>query len=198
MRKINIGFIGIALMVFVSLNCVNTDKKAILSADEQYYLDMGKSVAASTQAVLGSNLKTAMGKGGPENALEFCNAKAIPLTDSMAIVLNTAIKRVSDKARNPDNKANAFEKSIIAAQIKRLENGGEPKAQIHEVKGEMVGYYPIITNGLCLQCHGKVNQAVQQKTFDKINDFYPQDEAMGYDVNQIRGMWVVEMQKRKL
>ena len=101
------------MLVFVNLNCVNTKGKNTIESDsseEKLYLDLGKNIAASTQAILGKNLMNAMAKGGPEYALEFCNSKAIPLTDSMAIVHKTAIKRVSDKVRNPLNEANKLEK----------------------------------------------------------------------------------------
>ncbi|MCP9767121.1 DUF3365 domain-containing protein [Lacihabitans sp. LS3-19] len=195
MRKINIGLVGIVLVAMVGLNCVNT--KVSSNSDEQYYLDLGKNISSTTQAVLGKNLMNAMAKGGPEYALEFCNSKAYPLTDSMALVHKTSIKRVSDKARNPLNQANRLEKSIIVSVKEQLKNGESPKSEIREVKGKMVAYYPIVTNAMCLQCHGKVNQTVQQKTFDKINDYYPKDQALGYDVNQLRGLWVVEMQKTK-
>ncbi|MFC3812196.1 Tll0287-like domain-containing protein [Lacihabitans lacunae] len=200
MRKINVNLWGIALLVFVNLNCVNTKGKNTTMRDnseEKLYLDLGKNIAASTQAVLGKNLMIAMAKGGPEYALEFCNSKAIPLTDSMAIEHKTAIKRVSDKARNPLNEANKLEKSIIVSIKEQLNKGDTPKPEIREVKGKMVAYYPIVTNAMCLQCHGKVNETVQQKTFEKINDFYPNDKATGYTVNQLRGLWVVEMQKTK-
>ena len=33
------------------------------------------------------------------------------------------------------------------------------------------------------------------KTLAKINQLYPNDKATGYDVNQLRGIWVVEMTK---
>jgi nitrate reductase cytochrome c-type subunit len=200
MRKINVNLWGIALLVFVNLNCVITKRKNTTlsdSSEEKLYLGLGKNIAASTQAVLGKNLMNAMAKGGPEYALEFCNSKAIPLTDSMAIVHKTAIKRVSDKVRNPLNEANMLEKSIIVAIKEQLKNGETPKPEIREVKGKIVAYYPIVTNAMCLQCHGKVNETVQQKTFEKINDFYPNDKATGYTVNQLRGLWVVEMQKTK-
>ncbi|SOE22943.1 Protein of unknown function [Spirosomataceae bacterium TFI 002] len=189
--------VGLLLLIvsttFVVMNCVNTKVPSTLN--EESYLELGKSISASTQAVLGKNLMAAMGKGGPENALEFCNAKAIPLTDSMAVVLKTTIKRVSDQARNPNNKANRFEASIIAKQKQALLDGQNPMPEVHEVKSKMIAYYPIVTNAMCMTCHGKIGETVPQKTYDKISKYYPKDQAMGYDTNQIRGLWVVEMNK---
>ncbi len=198
MKNINIRFFLILILGLGTISCVNTKEKSSKSnieTDQQYYVDLGQKISSSTQAVLGKNLINALAKGGPEHALEFCNSKAIPLTDSMATVLKATIKRVSDIPRNSNNKANSLEKSIIASQKESIKNGEQAKPDIREIKGKMVAYYPIVTNGMCLQCHGKVNQMVQQKTFDKIKNLYPKDQAMGYDVNQLRGMWVVEMKK---
>lgn len=186
-----------ATLLFVNLSCVNSNKTVSIDSEKQYYFNLGKNISSTTQGVLGKNLMGALTKGGPEYALEFCNSKAIPLTDSMANELKATIKRVSDQARNPENKANAYEKTVMLSQKEQLKNDETPKPEIRELKGKMVAYYPIVTNGMCLQCHGKVNETVQQKTFDKINDYYPKDQAMGYDVNQLRGLWVVEMQKTK-
>ncbi len=72
-------------------------------------IEVGKSIALKTKAVLGKNLLTAINSQGTEHAVSFCATQAIPLTDSTAIALNAKIKRVSDKVRNPYNKANTAE-----------------------------------------------------------------------------------------
>jgi hypothetical protein len=59
-----------------------------------------------TKQELGKNLMQAIQTKGTAGALEFCNIKALPITDSMSNVLNASIKRVSDLERNPKNKAN--------------------------------------------------------------------------------------------
>jgi Protein of unknown function (DUF3365) len=60
----------------------------------------------------------------------------------------------------------------------------------------MTGYYPILTNAMCLQCHGKPNVDISITTLDKIHALYPDDRATGYVVNELRGLWVVEMDKK--
>jgi len=57
-------------------------------------------MALETKAVLSKNLLTAISTKGTAGALAFCNERAITLTDSIALNLNTGIKRVSDKNRN--------------------------------------------------------------------------------------------------
>ena len=49
---------------------------------------------------------------------------------------------------------------------------------------------------MCMQCHGKINTEIKAQTLKKINDLYPNDLAVGYEVNLLRGIWVVEMDKK--
>jgi hypothetical protein len=50
-----------------------------------------------------------------------------------------------------------------------------------------------ITNDLCLNCHGEPGQDITAETLRAINTHYPEDKAIGYRANQLRGIWVVEM-----
>ena len=38
---------------------------------------------------------------------------------------------------------------------------------------------------------------INVSTFQKVNTLYPADKATGYKENEIRGLWVVEMLKKK-
>lgn len=153
----------------------------------------GKELAQATGRVLVQNLIKAIGESGPERALEFCNIQAYPLTDSMSTVLNANIKRVSDQARNPNNRANEQELAYILQAKQELAQGKSLNPQMHQANGKNVGYYPIVTNQLCLQCHGKPNEDIQEGTLKKLATLYPEDQAKEYGPNELRGIWVVEM-----
>ncbi len=57
----------------------------------------------------------------------------------------------------------------------------------------LVGFYaPIITNTLCLQCHGKPGSDIKPKVLASLKDLYPNDMAKGYDANQVRGLWSID------
>ena len=157
--------------------------------------ETGLRFANSTQAVLGKNLMKAINEKGAEGALAFCNEKAYPLTDSMAQVLKASIKRVSDKPRNKNNLANGNEAAHIKAFKETLSKGEQPKPVVMEINGKMVGHYAIITNKMCLQCHGTINKEILPQTYSRINTLYPGDKATGYAENQVRGLWVIEMEK---
>ena len=155
----------------------------------------GKSLALATKSVLGSNLLHAIQSKGTAGAVEFCNMRAIHLTDSMAEFQGAAIKRVSDQPRNPNNEANERELEYIREAKERLSKGEELKPYMFEVEGKMTGYYPIVTNEMCLQCHGNPDQQVAEATLDVLEEKYPGDKALGYVSNQLRGIWVVNWER---
>jgi nitrate reductase cytochrome c-type subunit len=162
---------------------------------KQDYLKKGKSIALSGKETLGKELTAAISNRGTENALEFCNLQAIPLTDSIAKELNAKIKRVSDKNRNPDNVASTQELEYLMQAKKQLENEGKAVPMIFEDKNRMIGYYPIVTNALCMQCHGNFETDISDATKKAIKNNYPNDKAVGYSINELRGIWVIEMEK---
>lgn len=164
------------------------------SGSEQQFLEKGKDLALSTKKVLGKNLIGAINNKGTEGALEFCSSKAIHLTDSMANELKAKIKRVSDKNRNPNNMASSKEMAYIQEGKEKLQNGEGLQPHIFKERGKFVGYYPILTNQMCLQCHGKPNEDISENTLSKIASLYPEDKAVNYGLNELRGIWVVEME----
>lgn len=155
----------------------------------------GKEYALATKAVLGKNLMGQINAHGTDAALEFCNTKAFHFTDSMAQAQGVKIKRVSDQYRNPKNKANATELEYIAMAKSLLKAQKELKPKVTETATGYVGYYPILTNNMCLQCHGKKESEVKPSTLALLKQKYPGDKATGYGENELRGIWVVEWDK---
>ncbi len=156
---------------------------------------IGLRIARTTKAELGKNLMQAINRKGTAQALEFCNTRAYPITDSMATVHNALIKRVSDKPRNPLNNATAAEVSYIEEYKVQLANGEEPQPMIL-TKGEVsTFYYPIVTNTLCMQCHGEAGTDILPETLSAIEELYPEDKATGYSENMVRGMWRIQFKE---
>lgn len=138
---------------------------------------------------------TSIEQKGTEGALEFCNKRAIPITDSMSALYNAKIKRVSDKPRNPNNLANQEELvqiDFFKSQIKAKE---EIEPVTVEKENSVQFYYPIVTNDMCLQCHGTKNKELKKTTLNKIAKFYPSDKATGYNENEVRGIWSIVFEK---
>ncbi len=159
------------------------------------YADRGLRYALGTKKVLGQNLIGTIQRAGTQEALTFCNEKAYPLTDSMAVVYNASIKRVSDKPRNPKNQANKSELEYINTYKERIKNNEISNPIVEELKDKVHVYYPITTNIMCLQCHGKPDEQISSETFTLLKKLYPKDKAIGYDINEVRGVWHVTFQK---
>ncbi len=150
--------------------------------------DQGLHYAMSTKRVLGMNLMGTIQKSGTLAALEFCNVAAIPLTDSMSQKHQVYIQRVSDKPRNPNNRATG--KAL--EWIEKFKNDFKIEKEVtpitERIDDKIHFYYPIETNDMCLQCHGKSN-AISNDVAQQLANLYPNDEATGYEVNQVRGVW---------
>ncbi len=163
--------------------------------EDKSYVEQGREFAMATKSVLGKNLMGKIKSVGTDEALSFCNIRAIPLVDSMSTVLNANIKRVSDKNRNPNNEANEMELAYIQKAKQELSNGKKIKPQVKEIDGKMVGYYPILTNKMCMQCHGQPESQIKNSTLELLKNYYPNDKAVGYGEDELRGIWVVTMEK---
>lgn len=162
---------------------------------ELNYEDIGLKYALSTKTQLSKNLMGAIKKNGTRRAVTFCNERAYALTDSMARIHNAKIKRVSDKPRNQNNKANAVELGHIKTFKTLVSKQQEVKAIVEEQGNKVNFYYPITTNSMCLQCHGTPNKELTSETYKTIKGLYPNDKAIGYDVNQVRGIWSISFDK---
>lgn len=159
------------------------------------YRRHGQQLAMRTKTALGSNLKKALREGGPVHAVGFCKTRANPIADEMSTKLQASIRRVSDRPRNPANAASEVELAYIRQFRDALAAGEKPGAAIRDAGERMVGYYPIVTNGLCLQCHGTVGTDISPATDAVIRREYPADRATGYAENELRGLFVVSMDK---
>ncbi len=50
--------------------------------------------------------------------------------------------------------------------------------------------------GACLVCHGTPGTQIANETLAIIKERYPNDLATGYKSDELRGIWVIEMDKK--
>jgi len=188
MFKIKIVLLMALGLFIISCNTKQNNEKIATKINKE---DTLRKYAMQTKGVLGKNLMNAINKQGTEKAIEFCSTKAIVLTDSMGTALNATLKRVSDQPRNPINLANENETAFINELKEKISKGEKLTSKITESNGKTVGYFPIETNAMCLQCHGSKDLDIKPNVLKKIELLYPKDQATGYKENQIRGIFVV-------
>lgn len=97
------------------------------------------------------------------------------------------VRTVSDRPRNPDNMANAYEMRMIEYFRKH------PGAKEHFVQmgDEYIYTKPLYIKESCLKCHGK-----REETIPSIRQKY--DSAYGYKVGDLRGLLSIEVKEDTL
>ncbi len=159
------------------------------------YLGVSVNVAIETKKALGGELKAAMKRGGVEEAVNYCNVNALPLTDSIAQRYNATIRRATDKPRNPANKATAMEMKYIEQFRREISQEGKVTPVVAEAGDSVHFFAPIAIESLCLTCHGTKGEALTVENYAIISEKYPEDMAFNYNVDDLRGVWHIAYPK---
>ncbi|MEQ8470280.1 MAG: DUF3365 domain-containing protein [Marinoscillum sp.] len=156
---------------------------------------IGRESLEVIESTFQTQLKTAVAKEGIAGAISFCNLNAMDIVKKLEDSLGISIKRVTDKPRNPADSLSGIEKEIWEAYAYSPQNGS---AQIQELnKTALIYTKPIMINtGLCLSCHGEVDQEITKENHSLIQQLYPDDMAIGYKVGDLRGMWRLIIPKK--
>jgi fibrillarin-like rRNA methylase len=181
--------IFIVVTVFlVLLGCNNS----MDSETTKMYRMKGNEVTNSAQSTLLANVSSAMQKGGPQYAVEFCNLEASGIVDSLNQLHNCEIARVTEKNRNPEN-------GLTTKSDINVWNVFQNNAQTDTVLlvNNNVVYYKRINTAMpaCLKCHGDPESDIDTATRAKLQQLYPEDLATGYRLNDFRGLWKVQFER---
>ncbi|HRH96966.1 MAG TPA: DUF3365 domain-containing protein [Prosthecobacter sp.] len=159
----------------------------------------GPKIIAEAFAKLSGALGEAIGKSGPAGALSVCSEKAPQIAKEVATSHGVTLRRATHKPRNPKNAADEVEKDALEAFMASLAKKEPPKPQvITNADGSSAFLAPIVLgNPLCLQCHGTPNQDIAPETLAAIQKLYPDDNATGFKLGDLRGLWRVTFPNSK-
>ena len=153
-----------------------------------------RTATASLGKALKSELVAAMQSGGPVAAIEVCNLKAPGITEAVSLEQGLDVYRVSLKSRNPENRPNGWQTTVLREFETRKAAGETPDnlawsetAVVEGVK-EFRFMKAIPTGAVCLACHGETLAA---PVADRISELYPDDKATGFSEGDLRGAFVV-------
>jgi len=165
--------------------------------DETAELDHAKKATAAFAGALKSELVAAMQSGGPIEAIDVCNTRAVLISEEVSLEQGMTLSRVSQKNRNPDNAPNEWQAAVLDS-FEARELAGEAPATLawHEVADTGTGkefrfMKAIPTGAVCLACHG---ETLAPPVAEKLAELYPEDKATGYSEGDIRGAFVVTQQ----
>lgn len=181
------------LTLLLLLTVVSCQQNTPRDKDISILKDKADSITTLSQNVLLQNVAGAIQKGGTEYAVDFCQVEAIPITDSLSKEVQMYIQRITDKNRNLKNNLNIEADRLIFDEFK-------VKSELADtllIEKEKYVYYKRINIAMstCLKCHGNPQVDIEEKTLQKINTLYPNDKAVGYKLNDFRGLWKIEIPK---
>jgi hypothetical protein len=186
----------ITLLSLILLISCHSDKKSdVVEKIDTLYMVKGNAIAKISFETISGELQKALANGGIENALKYCNERAYPITDSLSLANQVSIKRVSTKNRNPRNKADKMEEFLMKGFGIDLSEGNELTPKLVAKDDSVIFYKPIITQSLCLNCHGEPGKEITFRNDSIIQSLYPRDKAVGYRENQLRGLWRIGFKK---
>lgn len=160
------------------------------------YRQEGKLIVSESFKALSKALLTAIDSGGVSHALQFCNLQAIPLTDSMARLYGAEVRRVSNKNRNPANKASEDDLEIMTMMQQAIEKSKLPSDTIFDDKtGNLIYAAPIVIAPPCLRCHGMPENEIAAGDLQLIRSLYPDDKAVDYQTGMLRGIWKITFKR---
>ena len=191
-KKLSTLLIIICSILFFT-NCQSSVKKNKLSTKEQAELiSKGKKITMLSFKSFSGELMKALQEGGVQHAAGYCHLKASPLIDSLSMIHGAKISRISDKFRNPTNRPDELDLTVIEAYRQQITDGKDLEPHLEITADEIVFYSPIlILNPACLQCHGEPGSTMEQQNFEFIQSKYPGDLATGYKLGDLRGVWKI-------
>lgn len=144
---------------------------------------------AELLAPLKKNLKQALMAGmqeGPVHAISICKNQAPEITGALSNE-DIRIGRTSHRLRNPENTAPEWADVALRAY---LDDKMDRTPRVVSLANNREGYVePIMIKPLCLACHGS---NLAPDVAEQIQAMYPEDEATGFELDDLRGVYWVE------
>lgn len=157
-----------------------------------------RTIANELTTQLGQKLKGTIASDGPAAAVSVCKEVAPGIAKSLSMRHDAQVGRVGTRVRNAKmGIPNAWQKDALADFDARLAKGEKPAdleywKVVDTGNGNQELRYAkaIVTQQLCVTCHGKAED-IPAPLMEKIRAEYPQDQATGYSVGQLRGAVIV-------
>lgn len=147
---------------------------------------------------LGGELKAELGRaiqaGGPVAAIDVCHSRAPEIAAQLSAKSGASVGRTALKVRNGANAPDEIERAVLEQFRADLASGkvSGPLEAVFEVRrGDTVErryMRAIPTDAVCLTCHGAT---LAPEVAAAIAKDYPDDQATGFELGQLRGAFTV-------
>lgn len=164
------------------------------SESQDQRIEKSREMVSEFAAELKSHLQSALVKGGPTEAIAVCSEIAPDIARRFSNQTGWEIGRTALKYRNPDNAPDEWEKKILS-KFKEQQQADQPikemeTSEVVNMNGKPYFRYmkAIPTKGVCITCHGP---SIAPKVAAAIDKRYPNDQARGFKVGDIRGAFTI-------
>jgi hypothetical protein len=174
-----------------------TEQDILLAAEE-----VGDQIVAQAQQEMDRLVPAHLQVGGVAEALAHYRPLHYRSVDSLATAFGALVQRVSRQPRNPANQA----QMPASSRLNEFENS--PSTADLQEQGSLVQRFSqtdllytrpiLIRDAYCLRCHGTPGKELSQADNLLIKDAYPDDQATGYQMGQLRGMWVITFPQKEI
>ena len=188
-------FLGVLLLTVAGIAGAQSTPPSTIDAS---LVQSTRGIAGELLGQLGQKLKAAMSTDGPVAAVSVCKESAPAIARQLSIANDAKVTRVGTRVRNQNmGVPNAWQKEALTQFEARLSQG-EKAADIEywqvadngHGKSELRYAKAIAIQPQCLSCHGSA-QDIAAPLSEKLRIEYPNDQATGYSVGQLRGAVVV-------
>ncbi len=187
-RQLLFSFVVILAIVITSCN-EPAPSASVVVRDDAYFLKLGDSLVMKTFDTLRNTLMRTVSMKGLPGAVQFCNTEAFALSNIYTSD-SVSLKRVSERFRNKANAPDETEKKVLALFAQSKAEKKELKSMLEkDADGNTHFFKPILVQSMCLNCHGDLQAQVKPEILKAIQQFYPNDMAIGYKEGDLRGMW---------
>jgi len=123
---------------------------------------------------------------GAVQAISACQLQAPEIAEALSLD-SMSLGRTSHRLRNPANASPGWVRPILEDYVA---SSSVRAPRIVALPNKRSGYVePILLQPLCLTCHGDV---LAPDIESRINELYPEDRAVGFQVGDLRGVFWIE------
>ncbi len=179
-------------ILFAVMGCSAPAPRALERPPEDWKraVERGDAAIETLKVGLLQRLIDEVNKNGPVGAIRVCGDEAQAIARRAAEKHGVEVGRTSHRLRNPANAPRPWAKAYVetASGLPADEVG----ARFYDLGDRIAFMRPIHTGPLCLKCHG---ESLDPTVADALRRSYPEDRAIGFKENQLRGFFWVEARK---
>ena len=182
------------IFIIISLLITNISNSETTETNKSVILNEATILLKETAKQYKNTLIQGLQHNDLKKALMYCN-KEVEKLISKDNEKDFSIKRISLKPRNKNNYPTLYEKEILEKFNElNLKDNKNLKLEYNEIikdennNNKFVYVKAILIKEVCLNCHGSnINDDLKKE----IQKLYPDDKAINYKLNDIRGAFVM-------